>query len=302
MASSSKIAGMTITHTGRLLRTAAIFDEPWQKCAAVENLVSKLSQEKWKGLAADIFTFSQKVTSPVPAHPYRYEWDNAAVVSTERFDDWWEKLPQESRKNVRRAAKKGVSVNVVKFDDQLVHGIKSIYDEAPLRQGRRFWHYGKDFDTVKRENGTYLERSEFIGAYHEGDLIGFLKFVRVDRTAEIMQILAKTQHQDKRPMNALIAKAVEVCAQSGLQNLIYSKFNFGNKKKSPLTEFKRRNGFVEIRFPRFYVPLTVKGRTALALGLHRGMLETLPSWLIDPLLGLRFRAWNAVYGVLGSRD
>ena len=35
-------------------------------------------------------------------------------------------------------------------------------------QGRKFWHYGKDLNTVKRENGTYLDRCEILGAYYSG--------------------------------------------------------------------------------------------------------------------------------------
>ncbi len=29
------------------------------------------------------------------------------------------------------------------------------------------------------DNATYLDRSEFIGAYHDGELIGFMKWVDV---------------------------------------------------------------------------------------------------------------------------
>ena len=100
-----------------------------------------------------------------------------------------EKLPQETRKNVRRASKRGVSVRVVQFDDTSYKVFKDIYDESPVRQGTRFWHYGKNLATMKMENETYLERSEFIGAYHNHELIGFMKFVYVDRAAIIMQIL-----------------------------------------------------------------------------------------------------------------
>jgi hypothetical protein len=92
-----------------------------------------------------------------------------------------------------------------------VKGIQQIYNEAPLRQGRPFWHFGKDFDTVKRENGTYLERSEFLGAHLHHELIGFIKIIYVDRIATLIQILAKNEHQDKRPMNALVANAVKLC-------------------------------------------------------------------------------------------
>ena len=39
-------------------------------------------------------------------------------------------------------------------------GISNVYNETPIRQGRKFWHYGKSFDQVKAANATYLDRSE----------------------------------------------------------------------------------------------------------------------------------------------
>ena len=103
--------------------------------------------------------------------------------------------------------------HAVNFDDQLVRGISDIYNETPIRQGRKFWHYGKSFEQVKAENATYPDRSEFIGAFFNGELIGFIKFVMVNNVARIMQIVSLEAHTDKRPTNALLAKAVEIAAR-----------------------------------------------------------------------------------------
>jgi hypothetical protein len=103
----------------------------------------------------------------------------------------------------------------------------------------------------------------------------------------MMQILSKSAHYDKRPMNALLAKAVEVCHQKGVSYLAYSKFTYGNKTNSQIAEFKRRNGFIQMDFPRYYVPLTLRGRIAVGLKLHRGLLGMLPPRLIDLLWRLR---------------
>jgi hypothetical protein len=260
-----------------------------------------ISELKRGPVRADIFTFPQTIYGAPPKYQYPFEWDNAAVVCTASFKDWWEKLPQEARKNARRAAKRGISVRVAKFDDEFVEGIKGIYDESPLRQGMRFWHFGKDFETVKMENGTYPERSEFIGAYLDAELVGFIKFVYVGQTAKLMQILSKTQHYDKRPMNALLAKAVEVCQEKGMSYLVYSKFTFGNKKSSPLKEFKRRNGFEQMNFVRYFVPLTLKGKIALKLKLHRGLIGILPSGLIAFLLRLRSKVLQITPKALVNR-
>ena len=52
-------------------------------------------------------------------------------------------------------------------------------------------------------------------------------------------------HQDSRPTNALLAKAVELCEAKGVSCLIYGQFNYGNKRDNPLREFKIRCGFTE---------------------------------------------------------
>jgi hypothetical protein len=285
---SATIGDRTVVVTGRLLRIAAVRDEEFVEGVAVRDPPSFMSQMTASGIRADILTFSQRLDERTPRYDYPFEWDNAAVARTSNYTEWWErKLPQETRKNVRRAAKRGVVVSVAAFDDRFIEGIKSIYDEMPVRQGRRFWHFDKAVETVRQENATYLERSEFIGAYFEGELIGFIKFVYVDNAAVLMQILSKSSHYDKRPMNALIAKAVEVCHEKGIAYLVYSKFTFGKKTQSQIAEFKRRNGFEQMDFPRYYVPLTLKGRIALRLKLHRDLLGLLPSAVINVLLAVR---------------
>jgi hypothetical protein len=220
------------------------------------------------------------------------ETDNVAVIDTSDFKAWWEGLPQEARKNTRRAAKRGVVVAEAPFDDRLVRGIKAVYDESPVRQGRKFWHYGKDLDTVRRENGTYLERSTFLVAQLGEEIIGFMKWVRVGDVARIMQILCMNAHQDKRPIIALISKAAEVCHAQGVKYLVYSKYTYGNKGDSSITEFKRRLGFRQLDFPRSHVPLTAWGRVALKLGLHRGWTGLIPAPLLQKLLQWR-AAWYA---------
>jgi hypothetical protein len=296
------INGRVTVCLGRWLKIASLHDEDLVEGALVPDVPDFISKLKVSGLKADVFMFAQRLYESKPVHPYFYESDNAAVASTEIYADWWEKrIPQETRKNVRRAAKRGVSVRVAAFDDGFVKGIKAIYDETPVRQGMRFWHFGKDFQTVKMENATYLERSEFIGAYLGEELIGFIKLVYVDQTAQILQILAKSVHQDKRPIYALVAKAVEICQTKGMKYLVYSKFSFGNKKDSPLAEFKRRNGFERMEYPRYYLPLTLKGRIAIVFRLHHGLLGILPSWLIHWLLRWRADFLNLIQKLTARR-
>ena len=134
-------------------------------------------------------------------------------------------------------------IKVMPFNDDLVKGRPQIYNSILVRNGRLFWHYGEDLDRVRQDLATYLDRSDFIGAYLGEELIGFLKMVYVDDTATIFHIISMDEHYDKRPQNALIAKAAKVCEQKGISHLIYGKFIYGNKRRSSLVEFKRRNGF-----------------------------------------------------------
>jgi hypothetical protein len=273
--------------TGTLVKTARVFDDEFVEGDVIEDPARFIANLPATGLCADLLTFPQKLHERTPRHPYFFELDNAAAAHTSEFDAWWRSLPQESRKNARRAQKRGVIVRPAVFDEEFVKGVKSIYDEVPIRQSRRFWHYGKALELVARENATYADRSEFIGAYYQEQLIGFIKFVYVDRVANMMQILSKAAHYDKRPMNALIAKAVELCSERGIEYLVYGKFAYGNKRVSQLAEFKRRNGFCQMEFPRYFIPLSAVGRWFVRMRLHRGIVGLLPGDAMDFLWRIR---------------
>jgi hypothetical protein len=293
---SAEICGRTVVVTGNLLRLASVRDENVVEGEIIDDPVAFLEGIKTSRLRADMLTFAQKLPDTMPKYNYPFQWESCAVVSTTRFTDWWEKkLPQETRKNVRRAAKRGVTVKIAQFDDEFVKGIQGIYNENPIRQGRRFWHFGKDFDTVKWENATYLDRSDFVGAYFNEELIGFIKVIYVDRTAQIIQILAKNAHQDKRAINALLARTVELCEKKSISHLIYGKYVYDRNEKSPFTEFKRRNGFEEVKFPRYFLALNAKGMLAIKLGLHKGVKELMPLPVLNLLKSLRTQSYQSYY-------
>jgi hypothetical protein len=282
-----KIGNVNVITLGRFLRQAVVHDEEWTEQAMLPEPLSLVDDLRKSSFKADLFSFAQRIPDVEPKYPFLMEWDNVAVIPITTYQDWWGRLPQVARRNVRIAEKKGVQVSVVPFDDDLVRGIMDIYDESPVRQGRKFWHCGKDLDTVRRENGTYVERSDFLGAFYQGRLIGFVKLVYVDRIGSMMQILSMLQHQDKRTTNALIAKAVEVCASKGMSYLMYCNYVYGSNESSALTDFKRRNGFERLDFPRYYVPLSLRGRLALALRAHHGIKGLLPRPLLNFALQLR---------------
>ncbi len=111
--------------------------------------------------------------------------------------------------------------------------------------------------------------------------------VYVDHVATLFHIISMDEHYDKRPTNALIAKAAEVCEQKGISHLFYGKFIYGNKRRSSLVEFKRRNGFQQVNFPRYYIPLTLKGELFVRLRLYRGFSGLLPEPILHVALSCR---------------
>lgn len=263
-------------------------DEWYDDVSDPESVIAELNDS---GIKPDIFTFWQRLPDCEPRFSFYREWDCVAVLPVISFDHWWAKqIKPETRNLVRKAAKKGVVVREATYDDEFVRGVTEIFNEAPVRQGRRFWHYGKDFETIKRQFSRYLFRETLIGAYHEGELIGFVMLGNAGKYSEVGQILSKIRHRDKSPNNALLAKAVEVCYRNGLPHLVYAYWSDG-----PLANFKRHNGFEPTRLPRYYVPVTRRGQLALRLGLHAGWKEFLPESLKNRLKTLRSRWFSLVH-------
>lgn len=285
----------TVVITGRWVKVASVQSEDWVETELEdpESCLKELLRQKETRLRADVFTFAQKPPSTTRRYAYPMEPDSIAVARFRSFKDWWESLPQETRKNVRRAQKRGVQVTVQHLTDELVRGIVEINNESRLRQGRRFPHFGKSFEEVKKDYSSFLDRSDFICANHGTELIGILKIVYRGDIASILQLLVKLRQQDKRPANALLAKAMELCERKGISYLTYGKFNYGNKAEDSLTEFKIRHGFQEVLVPRYYVPLTTMGSVWRRLRLYRGLLGILPDGIIT--VGRRGRlAWNYI--------
>lgn len=280
-----------VTASGRFLVVAAPHEEEWANTALSlpETWVEVLRSRRIGDRAADIFTFAQKLPDTERRFGYYAEPVSLAAVRVASFDEWWRDLPQETRKNVRRAEKRGLSLCVQALDDRLVRGIVGVNNDSPVRQGTRFAHYGKTFEQVARDQSSYSDRSYFVCAYLGEELIGFVKLVRCGAAAHIMQFLPKASHQDKRPANALMARAVRLCEEERIEFLVYGQLTYGNKTDSSLRDFKLRNGFEDIFVPRYYVPLTAKGRLALRLGLHRGLVGILPPRAISA--ATKLRAW-----------
>ena len=276
---------------GRFLRVARLDAEKFQFLEEEPGRVVDGLREA--GVRVDLFTFLQKLSNTKPDFAYPMEMDNFAAIPISTFENWWTKqIGFKARNKAKQAEKKGVVLREVPFSDELVHGIWQIYNECPIRQGRKFSHYGKDVQTVHHDEATYLDKSVFIGAFLEDKLIGFIKMVWDEsRTqAGLMNIVSLIQERDKAPSNALVAHAVKACASRGIAYLTYSNFSYGKKQSDSLSDFKERNGFQRIEVPRYFVPLTPLGSLALRLGLHHRLSDRIPESLAEKLRELR-EAW-----------
>jgi hypothetical protein len=285
------ICGKDISVQGRLIRIARIDGEKFTFPGDPELMVEGLRRS---GVRADLFTFLQKLPETTPKYGYPMEWDNLAVLPVSTYDHWWtHQIRSYARNRARQASKRGVLLREVPFDRNLLEGICNIYNECPVRQGRRFPHYGMTLESAQRYAGTFLGRSIFLGAFFEGKMIGFVKLV-MDETrthACAIHILSMIQHRDKAPTNALVAQAVRTCAERGISYLVYEKFTYGRKSGDSLSAFKEANGFERMELPRYYIPVTKLGAIALRLSLHHRFVDRIPEPILAKLRELR-TAWH----------
>jgi hypothetical protein len=282
-----RVCGKDIRIQGRLLRIARLEGE---KYTFPDNPEEFLSQLRDCGTAVDVFTFLQRLPDTYPRYPYAHEMDNLAVLPVTTFDNWWDnQIKSYPRNRARQAGKRGVVMREVPYGEELISGICAIYNETPVRQGKRFPHYGMALDRARQYAGTFLDRSVYIGAFVGEEMIGFVKLTMDEnRTqADLVHILSMAKHKEKAPTNALIAESVKACAQRNVSYLVYENFSYGNKMGDSLSHFKEVNGFQRVDIPRYYVPLTPFGRMALRLGLHHRFTERIPESMAGKLRELR---------------
>jgi hypothetical protein len=289
---ATSISGSLVVR-GKLIRTAGL-EQEWYEDVQDPDLL--LAEVKRQGVQADLLTFWQRFPDTEPRYRYTMKHDSLAVLKVESFDAWLKGLSEDTRRNVRKAEKKGVVIKQCELDDDFIRGMIEIFNESPMKQGKPFRHYGKDFDTVKAEFSRYLFREDIIGAYYENKLIGFIMLSRTPNYALPSMIISKLEHKDKAPTNALLGAAVKTCEQRKIPYLIYNNWSTGS-----LGEFKRRNNFLRVEVPRYFIPLTLKGKLALLLRLHYDISELLPEALVQRLVSLRSTWNNMKYGTGGAK-
>ena len=282
------VGGKEIEISGRWLKTARLVHEWYED---VDDPLALAAELKHSNPHADLFTFWQRLPNTEPQHRYHLERDSIAALPVSTYQNWYKnQINNKTRNLVVKAQKKGVQVRPASFDDDFVRGMTAIFNETPIRQERTFLHYGKDVETVRAQFSRYLFREELFGAYADDELIGFIFLANAGHYLYLGQIISLIRQRDKSPTNALMAKAVEVCAEKGIQYLVYALWPRG-----PLREFKRHNGFECVDLPRYYVPLTAKGRAALKLRLHQNPADWLPENALPVLKDLRARFYSLLY-------
>jgi hypothetical protein len=232
----------------------------------------------------DLFTFvERKWCCPLanPPSTWLQEMDNVGLLKVPPYDEWLSAVGKKTRNMIRKAEKSSVKTQIVQPTEEFAEGVCKIYNETPIRQGRAFYHYGWTIVDVRNVIQN-TPGSTFIGAFLDGELVGFVQLVSGYQVAVMTQILSVQKHWDKAINNALVAKAVETCAEQKEPWLIYGRM--GNHPS--LDNFKQSNGFSNFSLIRYNVALTAKGRLACKLGLHREAKDALPMWLKGPLFPL----------------
>src|SRR4029077_5762262 len=231
---------------------------------------------------ADLFTFLRDLNDGGTVYPFYKETAGAAVLPVTNYQLWWSSLDSSVRNKIRKAYKSGVEVRVAELDEDFARGVEGIYNESPIRQGRRFWYYGKNAAFIKEDLSSLLDRCYFVGVYFRGEMIGFTKLFHGNNILRTVHIIAKLSQRDKPVQDALIARAVRICEQKGIPY-----FQYGSWSQGGLGTFKVKRGFKKLDYIRYYVPLTYRGKLLLQFSLHHGLKDRIPQSWISSLASLR---------------
>jgi len=276
------IDGVTLTISFGFPRIVTVEDEWFAELANPQAIADQL--RSWPGLDVDILAFWNPLPDPEPRHAGLLEFEEVAVLQIQSYEDWWQnRIKSRTRNLIRKAEKQGLVVREMSFDDEFVRGMARIFNEQAVRQGRKFWHYGKSNEEIKRQFSRFVHRETMIGAFVEQEMVGFIMLGSAGSCAHLGQILSMVSERDRNPNNALMAKAVEICARNGHRHLVYGYWG-----DTSLAEFKRRCGFEPARVPHYFWPLSKRGVLALRFGLHRGW-----SNLVPPRIKGHLRRWRA---------
>jgi hypothetical protein len=270
--------------TGMLIKICGLVNGWYENVEEPEKLIEIIKNSQKRN---HIFTFYQRVPNTLPRYKYYMDLYPVSVIKVSSYENWFKNcIGRKTRQAIKTSEKKGIKIKVVAFDEKYIKGISDIYNETPIRAGKKFPHYRDSIDKVKTENATFFDRSVYLGAYYGDELVGFSRIIIEDEFIDIVQLLSKTAHRDKCINNALLSKIVEICSKSKVNYIAY-----GDYDSSSLGNFKRHNGFIRMDLPRYYIPLNSVGIIAIKLKLHRRVSDWLPEKTKKFFRDLRKR-WN----------
>lgn len=282
-----EIAGQIYSLTRGLTTVLRLEDEWFSEVRDPQAVIDAIRRRDVP--TPDVFTFCQRLPNIEPRFDFPIEFESIAALPIQTYEHWWKKQIRDTARNkIRKSRKLGVDVRECAFDDEFVRGMTTIFNETPVRQGRRFWHYGKSFETVKQQFSRFLFREQVIGAYLKDRLVGFAMLGRTSAFADLGQILSLVEHRDKAVTNALLDKCVAICAEQRVPYLVYAYW-----LDTSLGLFKQHSGFEEIKLPRYVVPMTRRGHLAVRTNLHKGFRHVVPRGVAERLRRLR-AAWYQV--------
>jgi hypothetical protein len=149
-----EIGGQTYSIERGLASVVGVEDEWYDDVRDPAATIGALKQMKSGG--PDLFTFWQRMPDVEARYPYHLEWDDLAVrrfpptIAGGLADQVTGPQP-DSQGGEGRARRQEAA-----YDDDFIRGMTTIFNESRVRQGRPFWHYGKDFETVKRQFSRFL--------------------------------------------------------------------------------------------------------------------------------------------------
>ena len=242
-----------------------------------ETFINKL-----KFLGIDVFTFIERNWSNLNITP-RKTWiktaDNVALLQLTSYDAWWNLIGKKTRNMVRKAEKNRLLTNTVTPNHALAEGMWLIFNETPIRQNRYFPHFGLKLNNVEHKIFS-SKKNIFIGSFFENKLVGFVDLIIGKDIAIISQLLSLKEYWNKAINNALIAKTVEICVNQQVNWLMYGRM--GNHPS--LDKFKHNVGFRKFSLVRYYIILSLKGKIAAKMGIHRDLKDILPNKITNSLL------------------
>ncbi len=185
-----------------------------------------------------------------------------AVLRLTTYDEWWIQVKKRTRNMVRKSRKLGVTVKQVTPDEAFWIGVSGIYNEAPQKRGKPNTHYGMTPEQTKTYFDIYggPDRNIYLGAYWQGELIGFLQLIHEKGDAwRYSAFQGYERHFDKAYMNALIDASVKILCSKGVRTVIY-----GRMQTDSLGIFKQHNGFERKLIPRNIVETAKRKILAVA--------------------------------------